>query len=422
LRVAIDARLSDGWHGGVQQWVIGIAGALSQLPDGDDEYFFLVRPGRHRWLDPYLGGPCQVLTIADRLSGPAPVGRLYRRAARAVRLLNARLRHVRGNSPPPESRTVVAVSNGAIEAADVDVVHFTFQDGFLTDVPSLYQPWDLQHRHLPSFFSAAELQRREITYRAFCDQARVVVAATSWIKADLTAQLGLPPEKIAVVNVPPVTVMYPNPSATDIARVGKRLDLPPRFVFYPAQAWPHKNHLRLLAALARLRDEEGLRVPLVCSGRRNAGFRLVEREIRRLGLAPQVRFVGFVNPIQLLVLYRRARALVFPSLYEGWGLPIVEAFQVGLPVACSDTTSLPALVGDAAVVFDPLDPVDIAKAIRRLWLDDELANQLVERGRGRVAQLDWSKTAQILRALYREVAGRPRSESDAALLTATPLV
>jgi glycosyltransferase involved in cell wall biosynthesis len=422
LRVAIDARIPDGTYGGVQQWVIGLAGALSRLPDGDEVYLFLVRRGRHDWLDPYLEGRCRALVVADRSSGTHRLTRLRRCLADALPTVAARWRHVRDYIAARRSTTEVARSDGVIEAAGVDVVHFTFQDAFITDVPSLYQPWDLQHRHLPTFFSAAERQRREITYRAFSEQARVVIAPTTWIKRDLVAELELPPGKIAVVNVPPVTAMYVVPSPEDSARVAERLGLPPRFVFYPAQTWPHKNHMRLLGALARLRDEEGLRVALVCSGHQNAGYRAIEREVRSLGLASQVRFVGFVEPIELQVLYRRARALVFPSLYEGWGLPVVEAFRAGLPVACSDTTSLPALVGDAAVVFDPLDTADIAAAVRRVWLDDRLVDELAQRGRRRVAQLDWTVTARILRALYREVAGRERSAADASLLSRTPMV
>jgi glycosyltransferase involved in cell wall biosynthesis len=422
LKIAIDARLLDGISGGVQQWVIGIAGALSRLTDGNEEYLFLVTRGYGAWLEPYLSGRCRTLVVPDLLMDTARGATVRGRLAEHLPLAAALWRSGRDRLAQHLPAPALPTSDGEVEAADVDVVHFTFQSAFLTAIPSVYQPWDLQHRHLPSFFSAAERRNRERTYRAFSDQARVVLAATTWVKNDLVAELGIAPGKIAVVNVPPVTVLYPLPSPTDMAEIGRKFDLPPRYVFYPAQAWPHKNHVRLIRALARLRDEAGLQVNLVCSGNRGPGFRSVQRESARLGLASQVRFVGFVTPMELQVLYRSARALVFPSLYEGWGLPIVEAFQAGLPVACSNTTSLPALVGDAAIVFDPMDVDDIAAAIRRVWDDDDLGRELASRGRQRAAQMDWTVVARTLRALYRLAAGRATTEADAALLSLSPLV
>jgi Glycosyltransferase len=141
-----------------------------------------------------------------------------------------------------------------------------------------------------------------------------------------------------------------------------------------------------------------------------------------LGLEEQIRFLGYVNPTEIQVLYRRATALVFPSLYEGWGLPIVEAFAAGLAVACSNTTSLPELVGDAALVFDPHDRADIATAIEQLWTDEALRASLVERGRSRVAQFDWDRTARTMRAYYRRVAGQRLDPVDLALVDADPIV
>jgi glycosyltransferase involved in cell wall biosynthesis len=113
---------------------------------------------------------------------------------------------------------------------------------------------------------------------------------------------------------------------------------------------------------------------------------------------------------------------VFPSLYEGWGLPIVEAFQTGLPVACSNVTSLPELVADAALVFDPRDLDAMAAAIRRLWIDDAFAAELIRLGHLRGACFSWYRTGLTLRALYRQVAGRPINEDDRRLVEAQPIV
>jgi glycosyltransferase involved in cell wall biosynthesis len=300
-------------------------------------------------------------------------------------------------------------------------MHFSTQNGFITSIPSLYQPWDLQHLHLPEFFTEAQRQWREARYRAFCDQAKVVVTATNWVKRDLEHEYGVPAERIAVVNVPPITAAYQEPSAYEMTAIAVRLSLPERFVFYPAQTWQHKNHERLFEALAVLRSQ-GMAVPLVCSGHLNDRYPQLVSAARRLDIDADVRFLGYLDPIEVMVLYRRAHALVFPSLYEGWGLPIMEAFASDLPVACSNVTSLPELVGDAALLFNPYDVREIATAVSRLWTDDALASELARRGRARVGSYDWHRTALTMRAHYRQVAGRTLEECDRALLTTPPEV
>jgi glycosyltransferase involved in cell wall biosynthesis len=211
------------------------------------------------------------------------------------------------------------------------------------------------------------------------------------------------------------------PSAPETNTISERLQLPERFVFYPAQTWAHKNHGRLFEALKILHDR-GLSVPLVCSGHRNERYPELIDAVRRLGLDSRVQFLGFLKPLEIQALYRRARALVFPSLYEGWGLPIVEAFANDLPVACSNVTSLPELVGDAAILFDPYDAQAIAAAVERIWTDDVLAAQLVARGKATLDRFDWHRTALIMRAHYRTVAGKALGRDELALLAAAPSV
>jgi glycosyltransferase involved in cell wall biosynthesis len=418
LRVVLDARIWEGASGGVQQWVLGLATAFSALEATGDEYLFLVNSGREAWLTPFVSGACRILATTAPAHRPSFLSKIRSAVAEqnpAARIVWHRLRMAR------DLPFSLPTSDGIVERASADVVHFTFQEAFVTAIPSLYQPWDLQHLHLPEFFSARDRSRRELSYRAFCARAAMVITATRWVKQDLIAQYGVPSERIAVVNVPPVTSAYPDVTPEAVAALRLRHHLPDRFVYFPAQTWPHKNHARLFQALGSLRAE-GLRVPLVCSGQRNDRHPAVLRAAREAGIADDVQFLGFVTPADVEALYRSARALVFPSLYEGWGLPIVEAFRAGVPVACSSATSLPELVGDAALVFDPYDVEAIASAIRRLWTDDALANRLAELGRRRVADFSWDRTARTLRALYRLVAGRQLNEQDRELIAAEPLV
>ena len=169
LRVCIDARLAGGMSGGVEQVVIGLATGLSKLTDADEEYFFLVHPDEEGWIKPYLGGNSRILR--SKLEYPGQGG-LVPTAKRAV---SERVGFVR-------RRTAVVHSDGAIERAGIDVVHFPMQEAFVTEVPSIYQPHDLQHLHLPELFSPAERERREIVYRTHCERASLVAMMTSWGK------------------------------------------------------------------------------------------------------------------------------------------------------------------------------------------------------------------------------------------------
>jgi glycosyltransferase involved in cell wall biosynthesis len=405
LRVCIDARLGSGQFGGVEQVVIGVASGLSRLDDGDEEYLFLTHPEQEEWLLPYLSGPCR--TLHPRLS-------YRRRRARAIGLgLLERIPRVgRGFS--------VRRSDGTIEAAGVDVVHFPFQDAFTTDIPSLYQPHDLQHRHFPENFPDWLYQRREKVYRAHCERAAAVVMMTSWGRRDLIESYGLADEKVWVVPGASVLQSYPTSTPEELDEIAEQLGLPDSFLYYPAHPWLHKNHEGLLAALAEIRERTGTTIPLVCSGAAPEAYVQVRNRARALGLEETTIFTGFVSPKELRAIYERATAMAFPSRFEGWGLPICEAFSVGLPLASSSASGLPELVGDAGLIFDPNSTEQMADAVQRLWESEELRRDLAERGRRRGAEFSWDHTARLFRAHYRRIGGRTLAEEDRILLAAPP--
>lgn len=415
VRVCLDARLVSGDRGGVEQVIIGLADGLSRLADASDEYLFLVDREHADWLEPYVGGPCRLLVSEDSLRAgrASPLGGRGRRAV-------ARLRRGLGH-PAARRPTGLPRADRAVERADVDLMHFTMQVGFRTNIPSIFQPQDLQHVHLPEFFSPETLAERDIVYRALCEQAAMVVANSRWGKRDLVDGFGVPDNKVEIVPYAPVIEAYGRPSPDDLLNARSALGLPETFALFPAKAWPHKNHLRLLEALKVLRDQ-GLAIPVVCTGAQN-GFDIPVREAAaRLGVAEQVIFTGFVDPIQLRSLYRLARLLVFPSLFEGWGMPILEAFAAELPVTCSNVTCLPDLTAGAALLFDPRDPGGIAAAIGDLWTDEAKRSEMTRRGLARASLFSWDRTARLFRAHYRRVIGRGVTDQDRAILSTEALV
>lgn len=416
LRVAIDARIPHGEAGGVEAVIIGLAKGISSL-EGSEEYLFLTQRNSDDWIRPHLRGNTQAIPV------PGAVRRRLQRvraglrsrmpaAARAYR----RLRSASGVTagPPP--------SDGTIERLGADVVHFVHQGGFRTSVPSIYHPHDLQHRHLPQLFSVGERAFRDRWYRELCDQATTVAVASSWTRSDVIVEMGLPAEKVWVVPWASPLDAFDSPLDSDVESIARDLDLPDRFLFYPAQTWRHKNHEALLEAVHLLRERTDNGIFLVFSGRRNQEAGRIDASVHRFGLSDRVRWLGFVEPNVLAAIYRLATAVVIPSKFEAASAPLWEAFAAGVPAACSNVTSLPDQAGDAALLFDPESPEEIANAIVRLWTDHTLRNRLIVRGKSRVRAFTWERTAKLFRAHYRRVAGTTPTEEDVALLSAPPLL
>jgi glycosyltransferase involved in cell wall biosynthesis len=197
----------------------------------------------------------------------------------------------------------------------------------------------------------------------------------------LLAQVRVQPSKLCTIPLTVLHEMQPPDAAHTRAFLEGLGITPGRYLLYPANFWPHKNHARLLEALAMLPDS---RLQLVCPGEPDERLEGLCALASRLGVADRVRFPGYLPAAQLASLFQACRALIFPSLFEGFGLPVLEAMAFDKPVLCSNVTSLPEVVGEAAVLFDPTDPSAIGSAICRLESDPSLSPRLVELGRERL--------------------------------------
>lgn len=424
LRVIINAQiLPNGGAGGVESVLIGLVSALGKLTDSPEEYVIVGPWQEPDWLQPYVGPNQRIVR------GPRPPEAVEWKPGplepfkRALGPLRAPLRAIwRELFPIPAlpSRLwpEVPVSDGFYEALGCDVIHFPWQHFTLCALPTIYNPHDLQHLHYPQFFSPQTIAWRETIYPAGCHFAHTVVVGSQWIKHDIVRHYRIDPEKIQVIPWAPPTQAYPAPSNEQLASVVERYRLQQPFALYPAMTWEHKNHLRLLEALALLRDRDGMVVRLVCTGARYPGFwPRIEAQLNVLDLNDQVQFLGLVPPEDLRAIYRLAQFVVVPTLFEAASGPVFEAWEEGIPVACSTVTSLPEQVGDAALLFEPLSVEDIAGAIRRMATDGALRSELVCKGRKRLQDFSWERTAKAYRAVYRRAARRPLTEEDRQLLS-----
>jgi glycosyltransferase involved in cell wall biosynthesis len=400
VRVAVDARLFAGASGGIETVLIGLADGLSAVDHRDIEVTFVTYADHTNWIVNHIGESIRLVEVPPPRKPPARLRRILGPVGEPVRRLRNAATRVDTHIPHDHQ----------IEALHPDIVHFPHQVVGLVSVPFIYQPHDLQHLHMPEFFSKEILTRRETFYGPLCRAAARVVVGTSWVKDDVVEKFGIEPARVVVVPLAPV--------ATVAAPTNRPVALPEAYLLYPAAAWPHKNHARLLEAF-RLVVDQHPDATLVLTGAR-AGIDLTAI-VRDLSLQNRVRVLGYLPEQELAAAYQHARGVVVPTLFESASFPIWEAFERGVPVACSSVTALPRQVGDAAIVFDPYDVGAIASAMTQLWTDAELRQLLVAKGRIRVAEFSWLDTARRFLALYRELAG-VATDDDRSLLAEEPKI
>jgi glycosyltransferase involved in cell wall biosynthesis len=275
-----------------------------------------------------------------------------------------------------------ALSSGrlrrALRPAELDAIHFPI--GVM--IPRLDSPpaaatiHDLQHEVFPGFFSQGQLAYRRRVYGWTVRKSRIVIADSEHGRETLIERLGLDPARVRAIHL-----------AVDHQRFTPGDRPRERLLLYPANHWPHKNHQRLFEAfeLARIERPE-LRLVLTGTGH------------ERLHLPVGVESKGHVTTDELVELYRRASALVYPSLYEGFGIPCLEAMACGCPVACSRVASLPEICGESAVYFDPHSVEDIARGI------DDVLTSPARGGIEQAARFTWDACARAHDTVYRELA------------------
>lgn len=291
----------------------------------------------------------------------------------------------------------------AIDALQLDVVHYPAtrirELGLRTPVVLTF--FDMQEEFLPRLFPLRERWARRLSHRASVAQARLVIAPSRFTADCLITRYGTPADKVVQLPAGVSPDFHAQPTLADAAVVGAYGLDPGSYLFYPAHGWPHKNHARLLAALRLVKQRTGRALPLVCTGSLAGGPSQLPALATSAGLAPEdVRDLGFVGEEEMPALYRSARALVFPSRFEGFGMPVLEAMACGCPVAAADATALPELAGGAALLFDPDDVGAMAAAVSAVTDDKTLRTDLRARGIARADEYRWERLVPRLLETY----------------------
>ena len=274
----------------------------------------------------------------------------------------------------------------------------------LTPCKSVVTIHDCIHLRFPQYLPnrlAYAYARSSLWFATHRSERVLTVSEAS--KRDILRYFRVPDRKIDVIYNAIDERFGEPPSPEEIERVRDRYQLNAPYVLYAGNIKPHKNLERLIEAFHMLRRGDLEHVKMLIIGDEISKYATLRRAVHKYKLHKHVRFFGFVPDKTLAVLYRLARAFVFPSLYEGFGLPPLEAMASGTPVITSNLSSLPEVVGDAALLIDPYDADAIADAMRRVLLDSDLREDLRLRGLRRVAEFSWDRSVRRVREIYEEV-------------------
>jgi glycosyltransferase involved in cell wall biosynthesis len=271
--------------------------------------------------------------------------------------------------------------------------------------PAILTVHDLSFLRLPQFFVAGFREYLEGAVARSVKRATHILADSECTRRDLLELMGVQPERVSVLYPGVEARFQPVEDAVALSRVRNRYRLPDRFILGLSTLQPRKNFEGLIEAYSHLLADRGEEpeiadLDLVIGGGKGWMYEGLSAIVERLGLDERVRFIGFVEDDDLPALYGLASAFAFPSWYEGFGLPVLEAMACGTPVVAADNSSLPEVVGEAGLLVDAADPEALAEALARLLTDRDLAAHLVRTGRNQAQRFTWEAAARQLLDLY----------------------
>ncbi len=260
-------------------------------------------------------------------------------------------------------------------------------------IPGIVTIPDIQHEFYPDFFSHEELTARKGYILPSCEEATKIITISEFSKNSFNQKMGIDPEKIEVIYL--ATSDDFNQPSGDIKNIKIKYNLPDNYFLYPANAWPHKNHQNLIIAFNLYRKTYDDSVHLVLTGSNLKNNPVIDDLVSLVRLNDSIHILGYVDSKDMPGLYMGAKALIFPSLFEGFGIPLLEAMATGCPIIASNSTSIPEVGGDAAYYFDPKKPQNICDAMHRIIHDNQLRETLIKKGKDRISHFSYDKVARM---------------------------
>lgn len=393
--IAVDLTpvLPGGENGGAKIFVLELLHRLAEIAP-KTQFVLLTQAASHAELATLDRPNVRRLMVVGSVAANSLRPRLMSLAARILPHLPNRLHSVVSRLGYKLNVTLKRGVTGALLrdiSADLLFCPFTAPTYFESGIPTVCTIYDLQYKTYPEFFAAEDVAHRERTFIEACRRATVLAAISDYSRNSAIAHGSLDPARIRTIHLRMAQRIAPRVENGN--GVLTRLDLTPQqYLIYPANFWKHKNHEMLLTAFG-MACHGGLaaNIKLVCTGASGARQEWLMRAARTMNLGDRVLFPGYLPNTELAALMANCIGVVFPSLYEGFGLPVIEAMAAGVPVTCSNITSLPEVAADAAILFDPRVPTQIAQAMISLVENEALRARLIQAGLQRAAEFSDSE-------------------------------
>ena len=276
---------------------------------------------------------------------------------------------------------------------------------FLCPVKSVLVLHDLQHVNQPWNFPKVFLFFLKALIYLSAKTSDSIITISEKVKGDIVKHYGIPPERVHAIHIGIDTGSFFIRKPAELKPVMDKYRLPSRFILYPAASLPHKNHERLLEAFKTVKKEEKT-LKLLLTGARDYGHENIERKIKELDLKDDVIFLGWLPHEDMPAIYCASTLLIFPSLHEGFGMPVIEAFASGVPVVCSDIEPLKEIAEGAALFIDPYNPESIAEGILKVLNDGKLRQELIKNGLERAKNFRWEVLAEKTLSVLNSSSGR----------------
>lgn len=368
MKVAIDAHALGSGLGGNETYIRNVIRALAAIdPDGDYTLFLGPRSG-------------------DEIAGTEHMRRVV----------------VHPHSPLVRIPLSFPL---ALARAGADVVHVQYFAPPLCPARLVVSVHDIAYERYPHFFTPREVTRFRVLVPLAIRRAAVVLTLSEFSRQDILRRYHTPPEKVVVAPCAADPAFRKIDDPAQLVAIKERHGIDGPYILCVSNLQPRKNLKTLIAAYVALRTAGETRHKLVLVGRKAWLYDEIFAAARDSGFAGDLVFTGYLPREDVVALYNAADLFVYPSIFEGFGLPPLEAMACGTPVVTSSTSSFPEVVGDAALTVDPLDVAALAGAMARVLHDPTLRARLRERGLRRAAAFSWEATARIILEAYRRAAG-----------------
>lgn len=380
MRIAVDAHAIGRHLTGNEVYVRSLLGGFAEIDRHSEFLAYVSEPGAEQWIPERFG-------IRRVASNP-----YYRLGWDLARL-------TRQDKP--------------------DLIHVQYTAPLLGNVPSVVTVHDVSFLEHPEYFTLARRSQLRFTVARTVRQAAMIVTVSEFSRDGILRAYDVSPDKVRVVPNAANPAFRPIGREKAQASVRERLALNAPFVFSVGDLQPRKNQIGLIEAFVRLmKTQPQLAHHLVLTGKETWFAPKVKEAARTSGFADRIHFTGWVSDAELLELYNACDLFVFPSFYEGFGLPILEAMACGRAVACSNTSAMPEVADGAGLLFDQNNAESIARAMSDILLDSELRGRMERLGVKRAALFSWQKSARATLDVYQEVVGTRKSNTPQRAMAA----